>query len=636
MPDLPGRPETHTRSTWSTRAFASVLPSGWLIHPLEEDYGIDRRVEVFENGRTTGIFFNVQLKSTEVGSGERPAESIKRTTLNYWAQTPDATLVVIAHEPTKSLWYRWSHLLPHDEHPETRSRQVRCEELLDESSAPALGEEARAWRMARELHRYLPVDVHLTGTTLYGQSAAPLKRAIAQKLSGLQSFTRVVHSAPSLPYMTVSIEDTRVMAGLRGDFSRQITWGLNGERDHNALASDVIASLAVSCAVVGAEGLAVRLLRVAAPHTRTLLEANALGFIMSLLTKHEESETVLTLMHRTSAQEGHWARDVALAAVWAAGPTGELAKAVAHTLRDAARTWTRPAMGLYNAANSLRDLDPSEAIALFDEAAQADPAYRTRGYWWKEKGTAHWNLRNTALAEACYRKAVELGDPDAAAYLGDVLTRTGRYGEARDVFEHASIWDGPEHAQWRLTYNALRLIVEDFGIVQQGRDDLGIPDFHPPLSDDSPAALETSALAAIQADALNGWAYAGLASAWRADGDKSPLMASTAAAVIINVAGDLWMDVLIDTLLDETHDEDVRILVAQDAMWCAQRYFGDSFAEVILDYPLPDEELRAPILDFFETVKLTRQPLEVRRHPDDGGNHESFYIQTDPRSSSDQ
>ena len=61
--DLPERHPNHSRSSWSNRAFEHSLPREWVVHPIAEDYGIDRRVEVFKGGRTTGIFFNVQLLS---------------------------------------------------------------------------------------------------------------------------------------------------------------------------------------------------------------------------------------------------------------------------------------------------------------------------------------------------------------------------------------------------------------------------------------------------------------------------------------------------------------------------------------------------------------------------------------------
>ncbi|MGO2518510.1 MAG: DUF4365 domain-containing protein [Microbacterium sp.] len=627
--DLPTRHANHSRSSWSNRAFEHVLPREWVVHALAEDYGIDRRVEVFEDDRTTGIFFNVQLKSTDRGSGHQPAESIKRTTLNYWDQTPDATLVVIAHDSTETLWYRWAHLLPHDENPNTQSRQVQCERILDASSAAELAEEARAWRLARELTRYVPIDVYLTGTTLYGQPAAPLKRAIAQKLATLPNYFLVAHSAPTLPYLQVCVEDTRVMAGLRGNYSQQITWDLDGERDYSVIASDVIASLALSCAHAGAEDLCVQLLKQIASDTR-LMEVNAFGYAMSLLTRREENDTVVTLLRRAAAVEDHPARDIALAAIASANPTSELGRAVAHSIRDAARTWTRPAMGLYNAANALRGVDPGESIALYEEAAEADPAYRSRGYWWKEKGSAHWYQRQTDEAVACYREAIELGETQAKAYLADVLMRTGRYREARDTFYDAPIWEAPEDAQWRLSYNALRLIVDELHIDQQDRDGIGIPDFYPSPADHGTEALEATALDAIRADALNGWAYTGLATAWSGNEDKSPLHASVAAAVIINTAGFLWMNLLIDIAENQSEDDESRMRIAHDAMWCARQYFGDSFADEILEYPLLTEEARSYFLEFFEAVRLPSSTLELRRHSD-GGRYESDFIPTESR-----
>ncbi|MHA6667484.1 DUF4365 domain-containing protein [Homoserinimonas sp. A447] len=631
-PDLPERPEVHSRSTWSTRAFASVMPREWLIHSLEEDYGIDRRVEVFENGRTTGITFNVQLKSTEQGNGRRPATPIKRKTLNYWAQMSDPTLVVIGHDPTETLWYRWSHLLPYDADPSTETRQVHCEKILDGDSAGALVEEARAWRLARELPRHVPVSVFLTGTRLYGESASPLKTAIAQKLSMLPSFFRVVHSAPSLPYLQVSIEDTKVMVGVRGDASRQITWGLPDPRDYSALAADVVAALALSCAAVGAEDLCVRLLELAAPETHTLMEANGFGYAMHLLTRYGANSTVLTLIRRTAAVEDHPARDIALAAVSSANPTPELQKATAYAVRDAARAWAHPAEGLYNAGRALREADSEESLRLYEEAAEADPRYRTRGYWWREKGSTHWSRGEEAEAEDCYRRAVELSDPAAQAYLADVLMRTGRYREAKDTLTDAPILESPEDAQWRLTLNALNLIVDGLGIERQERTSLTLPDFNPSIEGDSPGALEAAAMDAIHEDALNGAAYSALAAAWRDEEneEKDSLLASMAAAVIVNTDPYLWMNLMIHTLDDRTQEPKTRVLIAQDAMWCAWKNFGPSFTDTIFDYPLLTDEGRAFILDFFETMRPASSPTELRIHSDEG-DYESVFIPTEAK-----
>ena len=629
--DLPVRHDNHSRSSWSSRAFESVLPREWVIHLLSEDYGIDRRVEVFEEGRTTGIFFNVQLKSTDRGSGYQPAESIRRATLNYWSQTPDATLVVIGHDSTQTLWYRWSHLLPHDSNPETKSRQVRCENVLDADAAANLAEEARAWRLAREVSRHLPIDVHLTGDTFYGESAGLLKRAIAQKLSSLPSFFRVVHSNPHLPYLQASIEDAKVMAGMRGDYLRQITYEFHGARDYGALASDVIAAFALSLASVGAEDLCVRLLKIAAPETHTLLTSNGFGYAVALLTRHGENEALLRLIRRTAAHEEHPARDIALAAFSSAGATPELRRAVAHEIARAARRWSRPATGLYNAANTLTEEDAEDALRLYEEAAQADARYRERGYWWREQGTVHWSLQQVEKAEEFYRKAIEHGDTRAAPLLADVLMRTGRYRAARQAFEDADIWSSPDAgAQWRLSREAMEFIVEDLKIDSQARSTLTVPEFIPPDTTDT-TALEDAALAAISTDALNGRAHSTLAYVYEQRGKQS-IFAAIAAAVTINVDPYLWLELLRKSVTDESLEQEARAAIGQDAMLCAWKYFGPSFADVILDEELiRDNELRAAVFDLFETVRPASPPLELRRHFEDGSSYESIFIPTDPR-----
>ncbi|MBD8205210.1 DUF4365 domain-containing protein [Microbacterium sp. CFBP 8790] len=630
--DLPIRHDNHARSSWSTRAFEAVLPREWVVHSLAEDYGIDRRVEVFENGRTTGVFFNVQLKSTDSGSGHEPAASIKRSTLNYWAQTPDATLVVIAHDSTETLWYRWAHLLPYDENPDTKSRQVRCENVLASNTAASLAEEARAWRLAREVSRHLPIDVYLTGNIFYGESASPLKKAIAQKLSSLSSFVRVVHSNPRLPYLQVSIEDSKIQAGMRGDRPRQMTYTFNGARDYRALGSDVIAALAFSLASAGAEDLCVRLLKIAASESSALLESEGLGSAVALLTRHDESETVLRLIRRTAAREEHPARDIALAAVMSSGATAELRRAVSHEISRAARSWSRPAMGLYNAASALTHEDGEDALHLYEEAAQADLLYRERGYWWREQGTVHWSLNHVEKAEEFYLKAIEYGDTRAAPLLADVLMRTGRYREARQAFEDADIWSSPDAgAQWRLSREATEFIVEDLKIDSQVRPTSAVPEYSPPDTDDL-TVLEEAALAAINADALDGRALSTLAYVYETQG-KQAIFAAIAAAVSTNVDPYLWLELLRVTLADRSLEQKTRAALAQDAMMCAWKYFGSSFAEFILDEErIQDDGLREAVLDLFETVRPSSPPFEMRHHSGDGSGYESFFISTDPRT----
>ena len=62
----PQRPRQHQLETESKRHFESVIPSSWIYRPLDQDYGIDGEVEIFnDSGDATGYKFLVQLKSTD-------------------------------------------------------------------------------------------------------------------------------------------------------------------------------------------------------------------------------------------------------------------------------------------------------------------------------------------------------------------------------------------------------------------------------------------------------------------------------------------------------------------------------------------------------------------------------------------
>jgi hypothetical protein len=59
------RPKAHEINDRAQLLFEGVLPASWVKRPQSDDYGTDYEVEVFQNGRSTGITFKAQLKGTE-------------------------------------------------------------------------------------------------------------------------------------------------------------------------------------------------------------------------------------------------------------------------------------------------------------------------------------------------------------------------------------------------------------------------------------------------------------------------------------------------------------------------------------------------------------------------------------------
>ena len=58
-------PKQHEIDERACRIFDSALPASWICRPQLKDYGVDKEVEIFEEGKSTGIIFKVQVKGTE-------------------------------------------------------------------------------------------------------------------------------------------------------------------------------------------------------------------------------------------------------------------------------------------------------------------------------------------------------------------------------------------------------------------------------------------------------------------------------------------------------------------------------------------------------------------------------------------
>lgn len=58
-------PKQHEIDEKACRIFDSALPASWVCRPQLKDYGVDKEVEIFEEGKSTGIIFKVQVKGTE-------------------------------------------------------------------------------------------------------------------------------------------------------------------------------------------------------------------------------------------------------------------------------------------------------------------------------------------------------------------------------------------------------------------------------------------------------------------------------------------------------------------------------------------------------------------------------------------
>lgn len=74
------RPHSHTTDALGEAQMSLIFVSlGWAVTKIQADYGIDYDVQIFENGEATGVWFKVQLKSSESTSYSADQDFISQT-----------------------------------------------------------------------------------------------------------------------------------------------------------------------------------------------------------------------------------------------------------------------------------------------------------------------------------------------------------------------------------------------------------------------------------------------------------------------------------------------------------------------------------------------------------------------------
>jgi len=110
---LPRSPRTwqHEAGDFGERFVAYALPHAWVLHPYggSQDYGIDLHVEVFSDGRPTGLEFGVQVKTVEQfpRAPKPPTAELTVNNLLYMMSKPYPCMVVVVSRTEKQAKYAW-------------------------------------------------------------------------------------------------------------------------------------------------------------------------------------------------------------------------------------------------------------------------------------------------------------------------------------------------------------------------------------------------------------------------------------------------------------------------------------------------------------------------------------------------
>ena len=131
----PRRPREHVLEELSRQAFRAALPAEWVVRGVDDDYGIDREVEIFDEGRTTGLTFKVQLKASDRAARSGPSRRIDVERLEYWNSLDVPVLIAYLVVETGQLFGRWAHTIGRepgsDRQRRTMTLKFAAADLLD-------------------------------------------------------------------------------------------------------------------------------------------------------------------------------------------------------------------------------------------------------------------------------------------------------------------------------------------------------------------------------------------------------------------------------------------------------------------------------------------------------------------------
>jgi tetratricopeptide (TPR) repeat protein len=483
MSAMPSRPASHRGETASRNAFTAACPAAWVVRRIEDEYGIDLEVEIFDGDRATGLTFKVQLKSKDIARGRAVSKSVKVSSLNYWLNHDVPVLVVLYDTRTGTLYGSWAHAHDTGSIPDgakTTTFSFSYLDILDADAFARIDADVRVIRSLKDAFAPRPTPVRCLFADNVAEGARPhLLRAIKTAVDESDGELAYV---PNADYaVTVRVQPDRIVAELP---TRKATVTLHASAAE--LASDstarrfasegVICGIALLFQSIGLRSRAVDVLDAILPTAIVyadpgissrvaglLLDGRRPDLAVRVITQSPVDADPFFLLPFLMAAEMHYSRltDEERSRL----KTFFTDRAAA---REAAGDEREAAIAHYSLSQLARaELDYATAIEELRETVRLDPRYVDRPYFHRELAGSYWETGEYEEAAAGYKLALELGasTEEVVHLYVDALFWAGRYDDARAARREA----GTNYRLALLDDVAAAYIIDFLGVNGQRR-----------------------------------------------------------------------------------------------------------------------------------------------------------------------
>lgn len=542
---MPKRKRTQRVEEESRRVFPEVLEERFLFRDEVPDNGIDGSVEEFDqNDQATGLRYSVQLKATDE---EKLGTALKRSIpighAAYYNAHPLPILMVRYMANTGDLYVRWWHNpLPGKSAPKAEAKTFTFhwseDDKFEESDSTRLAEEARGFLELRSSTLKLPVQMEpVVENPAWGLTPADVELALE---TAARERADVVEMKSAEANGKISIRGHGVEIELFGTLaaSMELEGAYDPGDEAEQLAVDLMALTATALARWGQNDLAARMTSTFFPRsmlsrdpqaalllsgamTAARRVSDALKVAEEIDTTTEDSETNTSLLFTLVSRRHGVSLSAAEKAEYAAAIERRIER------RDLDGEGIEASREMISLGNLHRyDQDGPKALELYERAAELDPDYLERAYYWRELGGVLFFCDRFSESADAYAKAIELGEEAWDEILrADALMFAGEYRKSREAF--AEVIPGLQSiergAEYPLKHVMLSHLVEEMGIESQVRDVSGAYEvMGEVLSMDRETereAQEARSRIALELDALNPGAWSFLASIHEEDGD---------------------------------------------------------------------------------------------------------------------
>jgi tetratricopeptide (TPR) repeat protein len=488
MAAMPMRPRAHVVEEESLQAFRSVLPAEWTVARIQADYGIDARVDIFEQGAATGLAFSAQIKGTDEPDLRRALKAkVDVTALTYMSAQADPVLLVRYHAPTGRLYGRWLHhkdIILKRKEQKTYVITWSHSDLLGQSGANLLVDEVRRFRRF-SAGRLENISVHVELSTALAPQAPALAMMLTEASSRAGDFLLFNRPAPHDASVTVTEGMLRVDMGIT---STRIEFPAAGASVQDIAANIIVAS-AVCLAKVGRPDVSASLIYAiqAAPALANEEVARLVASAFASAGRWRGASD-LARHHLTATDQAPFFRFALVLEILlhASEIPPDDARHVADNMVDVAidverRGKSKAGAEYYTAANFLFHTvhDYPRALAAYEDAARVRPDYLQQGYYLGELAAAQFETGAYELSAATYELAIAIDStPGFLACRADSLAHSGRYRDALTEFELYEVAAGADAAsRWLLEARALRTVLDHIEADQhtpRPTDDQGV------------------------------------------------------------------------------------------------------------------------------------------------------------------